>query len=225
MSHNNVIYKQICKRNGRQWELTGFVDMGSHIDNLEYLITRRQEKKLATHVLQFTFTGYGGFRWLVAYFGSSTATAYQINTLFWEAVDVLGQYGFIVDYCTLDGATTNRAFMKMLLSREQIASNDFTATDIYNPCHKIIIMQDVKHVLKKIRNSIYSSRIANVNKTEISSRYILLDNQPMFSKHAIHTTRNSAYDCITNSRVKQYSLVPPVRCEMVSQKMCLIGIC
>lgn len=154
--------------------------MGEDVDSLDTFIRRKQHRKLATHVLQLTFSGFSGFRWPVAYFGTSTANAYQIHSIFWQAVDILGQYGFVVDYCNLDGAATNRAFLKMLISQEQQLANDFSVTDSYDPNHEIIIMQDIKHVLKKIRNSILSSRIANKNKTDIvSSRYILLDDKPI----------------------------------------------
>ena len=66
-------------------------------------------------MLQFTFKGFAGCRWPVAYFGTTTVTAYGLYCLFWEDVDLLEQYGFTVDYCNLDGAFTNRTFMKLYL--------------------------------------------------------------------------------------------------------------
>ena len=153
--------------------------MGRDIEQLDYVTHKPQQKKLATHVLQLTFTGFGGFRWPVAYFGTATANAYHIHSIFWEAIDILGQYGFTVDYCNLDGATTNRAFMKMLLPKDYQICNDFSASDVFDTSHKVVIMQDVKHVIKKIRNSIFSSKLANKYKTDISSRYILMDGKPI----------------------------------------------
>lgn len=170
---------QICKKGG-EWTLVGFVDMGRDLADLECVLHGREAKKLATHVLQLTFAGFSGFRWPVAYFGTRTASAYQLHSIFWQAIDILGQYGFSIDYCNLDGATTNRAFMKMLISQEQLSRNDFTVTDIFDPMHKIVIIQDIKHVFKKMRNSMYSSKLENKEKDEsLSARYILLDGKPV----------------------------------------------
>lgn len=169
------MFKLICKRDG-QWILVGHTDMGENLLNLDYILHGKKQKKLATHVLQLTFSGYIGFRWPVAYFGSTTANACHLHSIFWQAVDMLGQYGFTVDFCNLDGASTNRAFMKMLIPTHQQELHNFAVTDMYYPEHKIVIMQDIKHVIKKIRNSIFSSRLVNKDSDNVQSvRYILLD--------------------------------------------------
>lgn len=147
--------------------------MGPFVNSLNTVLSGGKSNKLATHVLQFTFNGFGGFRWPVAYFGTSTATAYEIYCLFWEAVDLLEQYGFTVDYCNVDGASTNRAFINLHF-QDDMRTASYTTSNRYNPNHKIVFLQDIKHVLKKVRNSLYSSRL--VNKTS-GGRHLVLDGQ------------------------------------------------
>ena len=126
-------------------------------------------------MLQFTFNGFGGFRWPVAYmyFGTTTATAYELYCLFWKAVDLLEQCDFTVDYCNLDGASTNRSFINLHFE-DNMRTASYTINDRYNANHKIVFLRDIKHVLKKVRNSLYSSRLAN--KTS-GGRHLVLDGQ------------------------------------------------
>ena len=70
---------------------------------------------MATHCLQYVYQGFNGFRWAIAYYASSTATATQFCFTFWEVVDILKEYDFNTDYALFDGASTNRSFMKTLL--------------------------------------------------------------------------------------------------------------
>ena len=41
---------------------------------------------LATHVLQFMFLGYTGFKWPVAYFATTEAHASELMLLVWEVM-------------------------------------------------------------------------------------------------------------------------------------------
>ena len=100
--------------------------------------------------------GFCGFRWPAAYYGSNPATTHQLFINFWDCVDVSDEYGFKVDYIMPDGASTNRSLMNMLLHQGP-RSYAFTATDVFNKEHKIYVIQDIKHVIKKIRNNFEAS--------------------------------------------------------------------
>ena len=66
----------------------------------------------------------------------------------------------MVDYVMLDGASTNRAFMNMLLGGNARAAK-YIIKDIYSIEHQIFVIQVSKHVIKRIRNSIEASELAN----------------------------------------------------------------
>ena len=115
----------------------------------------------------------------MAYFGSNPATTHQIFINFWECVDAFDEHGFIVDYVILDGAATNRAFMNMLLNDNARGSN-YTTKDIYNIGHDVFVIQDSKHVIKRIRNSIESSKLGN---RAAPGRHLVLNDQPIVWEH------------------------------------------
>ena len=166
-------------RKGDAWCIVGGVDMGETNNLLSIISNKGKKAELATHCLQFIFHGLSGFRWPVAYYGSNPATTHQIFINFWECVDALDEHGFTVDYVMLDGASTNRAFMNMLLN-DRARGSDYTTTDIYNIDHKVFIIQDSKHVIKRIRNSIESSKMAN---RAAPGRHLSLDDQPIVWEH------------------------------------------
>lgn len=56
---------------------------------------------LATHVLQFMFLGYTGFKWPVAYFATTEAHASELMLLVWEVINQIHSYGFKVSDLTL----------------------------------------------------------------------------------------------------------------------------
>ena len=172
------LYLQI-KRNGDSWMLVGAVDMGSLCSNIDTLINQKKEAKLATHVMQLVFNGFTGFRWPVAYFATSTATAHQLYLNIWEAVDVLDDYGFQVDYVMMDGASTNRAFTKMVLGNQR--SERYRANNVFDQTETVTFTQDIKHTFKKIRNGIESSRKSN--KSADKGRCLLYDGQHIVWDH------------------------------------------
>lgn len=166
-------------RKGEAWSIVGGVDMGETNNDISIITNEGSKTELATHCLQFIFHGFGGFRWPVAYFGSNPATTHQLFINFWELVDALDEHDFVVDYVMFDGASTNRSFMNMLLN-DNAKALDFTAKDIYNSDHKIFVIQDVKHVIKKIRNNLEASRGKNKG---VPGRYLILNGKPVVWDH------------------------------------------
>lgn len=175
------------------WHVVGVMDMGEIGNNLETLMTGKRDRPLATHVLQLCFNGLKGFRWPIAYFASRTAKAFTMYPLIWEAVDKLHQHGFTVDYIALDGASTNRSLINMHFPTNP-RHHSFTTLNPSYPAHKVVFLQDIKHTFKKIRNSLFSSRLENKDKSGVrGARYILLDDKPvvwdMFEAAFAYNTR------------------------------------
>lgn len=48
------------KRKGNSWVFEGLVDMGQLCNDLETISKKKQEGKLATHILQLAFSGFTG---------------------------------------------------------------------------------------------------------------------------------------------------------------------
>lgn len=166
-------------RKGDAWSIVGGVDMGETNNMISVINNNGKKVELATHSLQFIFHGLNGFRWPVAYYGSNPATTHQIFINFWECVDALDEHGFTVDYVMLDGAATNRAFMNMLLGGNARAAKYITK-DIYNIEHQVFVIQDSKHVIKRIRNSIEASKLANKSSP---GRHLTIFDKPVVWEH------------------------------------------
>ena len=133
--------------------------------------------KMATHVLQVHFHGFTGFSWPVAYYASDTADSTQLATVVWEVTNALDDVGFTVDYLMTDGASSNRGMFNVLCSGNA-RENNYLCTDVYDVTHKVAQVQDPKHCIKKIRNSVQSSKRANSGKKrklEMAGKYILWD--------------------------------------------------
>ena len=112
------------------------------------------------------------------YFGSSTATSHELYTTFWECVDQLDEVGFTVDYVMLDGASTNRAFMKMLMDSPR--DRKYMFPNVFYQKHSICAIQDIMHVLKKVRNNLESSCSENRSK---AGRYLVLNEVSVLWEH------------------------------------------
>ena len=138
------------------WLLTGECDMGETNNAISTITTKSKKVELATHCLQYMYHGFTGFRWPVSFYASNPASTHQLYLTLWECVDQLDEIGFTVDYVMFDGASTNRSLTSLLLN-ENPRGNKFMAKNIYDSTQTIFIIQDPKHVIKKIRNNVESS--------------------------------------------------------------------
>ena len=93
-------------------ELVGFVDLGD--SQLNYS-TFEDVSTLASHVMVFYLRSLAkNFKFSFAYFGTNGMNAYQIMTLFWDAVSILELTCKLPVICAVcDGASPNRKFFKM----------------------------------------------------------------------------------------------------------------
>lgn len=123
------------------------------------------------------FTLY--FRWPVVYFGANPATAHQLYTTFWKCVDLLDDMDVTVEYVMTDGASTNRSFATMLFESSPQDSN-WVFKDIFFRDHGMCFIQDIMHVLKKVRNNLESSKLPN--KTS-AGRYLVHEKNCIVWEH------------------------------------------
>lgn len=146
---------QICK-SGDVVELAGLMDLGDEGNISHALRKGNNEKELGTHALQILFLGITGFRFPIAHFISDGVQAPELYPIFWQAVDKLKLYGFTVAYTCMDGAQSNRSFMKANIGKQ---TKTFASA---SPCTfgNVIFMMDFSHVVKKIRNNIIKSGIS-----------------------------------------------------------------
>ena len=73
-------------------------------------------------------------------------------------LDELFNYGFKVHGILIDGSNNNHQFTRLVVKPENACLLKYCATDPYDCQNRIGIIQDCKHVTKKIRNSVLSSR-------------------------------------------------------------------
>ena len=166
-------------RKDDSWLLTGQCDMGQTNNSISIITTKSKKVELATHCLQYMYHGFTGFRWPVCFYASNPATTHQLYLTLWECVDELDEIGFTVDYVMFDGASTNRALTSLLLN-ENPRGNKFMAKNIYDNTQPIFIIQDPKHVIKKIRNNVQSSSIENKSSP---GRYLICKGKSILWEH------------------------------------------
>ena len=153
----------------------GLVDLGKFAHDMNFLNTKKNDLKLATHVLQFMFLSYDGFRFPFAYFPSVGANAPELYVTVWEAVRKLSGYEFDIDYVCIDGASNNRALQMMHFDDKGDArAKQFSATNPYGTPSSVTFIMDYSHNIKKLRNNVYSSRAGPGND---SKRLLQKDNK------------------------------------------------
>ena len=88
---------------------------------------------MATHILQFTFTGCEGFEFPVAYYPTAQVDPITLFHLYWDIVYALQQTNFHVHLAICDGAQANRAFISMHFENDEDAvSSQFTTKNPYS---------------------------------------------------------------------------------------------
>ena len=158
--------------NPSTFELVGFTDLDDDEIELPSIGQLKEsdskpENKLATHVLQFYFP--------CAFFLTRGVTAQKLNRLFWQGVSILHGFNFTIMLACCDGAPENRAFMNM-------NGNNASKSKCYNPFSRkpLFFISDPPHLLKKLRNNIYTSgfKCQNSRFTRLlqkNGKYILWD--------------------------------------------------
>ena len=164
---------QVIKR-GWKWSIVGTVDLGPIVNSLDQIgNAEKANSKLASHCFQYMYVGFNGFRWPVAYFGSDNVNGHSIYLTLWPLVDKLSSFGFNVHGAIMDGSSNNRQFTRLLLDPNSARINMYTTTNPYKLANNFSLIQDCKHVFKKIRNSLLSS-------SPTGKRQIILNGQVIY---------------------------------------------
>lgn len=147
-------------KTGKSMKLVGNVDLGPTAESMRIIANENNEFCLAKYCLQFVFLSHFGFRWLVGNYPCNGAQAHELYITFWPLVVKLEELGFTTDYVSIDGAISNRQFVKMHFPDFNAEKNHYI---VKNPIHpeddskSIIAIMDIKHNIKKIRNGIEKS--------------------------------------------------------------------
>ena len=184
---------QVQKKGG-DWEILGAVDMGSLVNGLEYLSRKSDEITLATHYFPFIYSSFGQFRFPAAYYASNNANGHSIYLTLWPLLDALSEYDFKVHAVLLDGSSNNRQMTRIMTSPTSARILKYVVQDPYCPSHLVCIVQDIKHVLKKIRNSVFSSRL-----TTNAKRLLKLNDEYICWEHF-----EGAFEMSINSKTSIY---------------------
>ena len=154
------LYKTFYMYRKKNGTLVGFVDMGFEGNDLytsQKMDKGKEGHDLANHVIQFMFHGITGFRFPVAHYATHGANAPQIYSMFWDVVEALHEWGFNTLYSSVDGAVSNRSFIKMHFIGSPL---DFNLSIKHSfSSHPISMILDPSHLFKEIRNNIYKSGI------------------------------------------------------------------
>ena len=171
-------------------------DLGPLVNDLEEITQRKKGSHaltLATHYLQYMYVSFSGFRWPVAYYGTNNVNGHSIYMIMWPLLDELTTYGFNVHGILMDGSANNRQFTRLVLKPENARMAKYCIPDINNLDHQIAIVQDIKHVLKKICNSLYSSSMK-----ENSPRKLMYNGKMILWEHWEDAY---AYNCSHDLRI------------------------
>ena len=158
------------------FELFGFTDLDDDEIDLPSVGQLKEsdcnpEIQLATHVLQFYFKSlFGKFDFPGAFFLTRGISAQKLNRIFWQGVSMLHGFKFTIMLACCDGAPENRAFMNM-------NGTNASKSKCYN---QLFFISDPPHLLKKLRNNIYSSGFKSQNPCftrllQKNGKYILWD--------------------------------------------------
>lgn len=196
------------KRQSTDLKLVGMEDMGPLNNSIKIIKDGKKKTQLATHALQIEYVSFNGFRWPVAYYASTNCTCSELFNIFWEVVDALDTHGFTVIFCSLDGASSNRSFIRMHFSGISPLDASFTAANLVYPQQVMIFIQDIKHCLKKIRNNILSSKGSHKSS---KSRYLMLNGKCILWDHFIEASKYN-----TNFELKIHKKLTPEHVERLS---------
>ena len=173
---------QLSTKNGIT-NLVGLTDVCEESPVIDTIQTGTKQLKLARYALQFVFLGFSGFRFPIAHFPTDQVSASEIYLLFWKMVRMMSLYGFKVSYVSMDGAESNRDFMKILLrSFKSIDVTSMAVQNIYSISQQsIYLIMDYSHLMKKVRNNIFKS-----GNQQYCKRTLLCNGHYIFYEHWLH---------------------------------------
>ena len=164
------------------------------VNGLEFLSRKNDNITLATHYFPFIYSSFGQFRFPAAYYASNNANGHSIYLTLWPLIDALAEYDFTIHAVLLDGSSNNRQMTRLMTTASNARILKYVVQDPFCPTHLVAIVQDIKHVIKKIRNSLFSSRL-----TSSAKRLLKLNNEYICWEHF-----EGAYLMSINSKTSIY---------------------
>ena len=149
------------ERYGEGLKMFGYVDFGENNNGID-TASKNEHFHLATTVLQFVFLAFNGLRFPFSYMLSNGLIAGHLTSIFLDAVNILQSFDFHISFVCMDGASVNRAFLNMICDPGTYLAQNITTIDSTIAC-----IMDFSHVVKKIRNSLYSSGNESTHKRKI----------------------------------------------------------
>ena len=136
-------------------ELIGFTDLGD--PDINYNEFDESTNKLATHTLAFYLRGISTtLKFCLANFATDNISSSQLVPIFWDAVSYLEKTcNLWVVAVTSDGASSNRSFYKIICGNK--TSIPYKVKNLEAPWRYIYLFCDAPHLLKTLRNALYSS--------------------------------------------------------------------
>ena len=138
------------------FKILGFVRLGEINDHLSKFEKSKDSEtpkpQLATHIVTFMVSGiFSDLQFPYASFPCSSITGDQLYSLVWGCVRRLEACGFKVVALTCDGASANRAFMKLHKLPEDVIVYK-TENLIADENRSIYFISDPPHLIKTVRN-------------------------------------------------------------------------
>ena len=106
-------YLQFYFKEGVKY-LVGFTEITEESLLMDSISKGQKQIKLATHVLQFVFLGFTGFRFPLFHFPTEQVSASELYLLLWKIVSILKTFGFSIKCISMDGAQTLLKFFLVI---------------------------------------------------------------------------------------------------------------
>ena len=115
-----------------------------------------RRRTLLKYVFTFYIRGIGSdLKFSLAYFAANGISAFNIMSLFWEAVSYLElTWNLYVVACVSDGASPSRKFYKMHKMDNEVV---YKAQNPFCPDRFAYFFADAPHLLKTLRNCMHHS--------------------------------------------------------------------
>lgn len=153
-------------------EMIGFKDLDDLDNELASLEAHLEkpdkvlEPELATKVMAFMVKGVSSnLKHVVASYPVNNPSPKQMYLWTWSVIGALERSGVMVIAFVCDGASTNRAFIKLHTPATITSSGVvFDTVNKHAPDRLLYFFSDVPHLLKTLRNAFFNSRKAPKNK-------------------------------------------------------------
>lgn len=124
-------------------EISGFVDLGKHIPN-------EQQNMPGDHALVLIYQPLEGswYQAIGAFLSRNAAPGDILHNIILEAIILMENSGFKVDYIVSDGATWNRSMWRHF----GVGLNNLSCEHIFDETRKLWFLSDFPHLIKNVRN-------------------------------------------------------------------------